>query len=177
MTDTGSTQIRSAILLTLLGTLLLVTSGCDTRDDAASAQRENPEPHLVELNAHLFERLLLHHDPAPYRETALPEYRFVASIGIVENLDEVTTDLDNLAVRVLHITNEETLLRGSTAVLIGTMHMEGSVLGYPLPEDMRYMSVFVHEDGEWRLLSRSLTPVDDPRPPGTGDARPPNAAL
>jgi hypothetical protein len=146
----------------LAGLLLVFTTSCGTTR-AGTAHLQDPETHLVELNRHLFEQLLLHHDPEPYRAVADPEYLFIANIGIVENLEEVTTNLDNLDIKALTVTNEEFRLRNSTAVLVGTMRIQGTVLGFALPAEMRYMSVFVRQGDEWRLLSRSLTEINDPR--------------
>jgi hypothetical protein len=146
--------------------LLLVTfvaaSGCAPVASGAMAVRGD-EQELVELNRHLFERMMLHHDATPYEEVALPEYLFVANIGIVETKEEVTTTLENLSIEWVTIENEEFRVRDDTAILIGSMRVRGSVLGFPLPGHMRYMSVFVRTDGRWRLMAQSLTAVDDPR--------------
>jgi hypothetical protein len=151
-------RVAAALLLATV----LTASGCGTVASGAMAGWGD-EQELVELNRHLFERMMLHHDATPYEEVALPEYLFVANIGIVESKEEVTTTLENLSIEWVTIENEEIRVRDDTAILIGSMRVQGSVLGFPLPGHMRYMSVFVRTGGGWRLMAQSLTEVNDPR--------------
>lgn len=127
-------------------------------DDAATT-----EEFLVELNRELFERYVLHHDTETYAQTALDDYVFVAAIGAIETREEVLATTGNLDIRSLAITNHEFRHHGDTAVLIGTLDMEGYILGHKVDGKRRYMSVFVHLDGQWRLMARSLSPVVHPR--------------
>ena len=118
---------------------------------------------LIELNRQLWEEYMLRHNTEPYQRAALPEYLFLANIGLVETKDEVIATVGNLQVDAVRVANEEFRLHENTAILIGKLEVRGRVLGHPLPPQMRYMSVFVKSSGEWRVLAQSLTEVVNPR--------------
>lgn len=76
-----------------------------------------------------------------------------------------------LEVRSLRTEPEEVLLDGDTAVVISTVHLDATFRGQPLGYDrMRVMSVFKENEGGWRLMARSMTPVRGP--PRAGRAQP-----
>ena len=156
--------MKSALITTLLILALAPLLLCaDERQLATNADEQDVEQYLVDLNAKLFERYILHHDTERYGQVALDDYIFVASIGVIETREEVLTTADNLDITSLTITHNEFRHHGDTAVLVGKLDMEGSILGHTVNGQRRFMSVFVQLDGSWRLMARSLSPVVRPR--------------
>jgi hypothetical protein len=133
------------------------------------ASHSEIESRLIEFNRELWEEYMLHHNTAPYQRLALPEYLFLADIGLVETKEQVIATVGNLKIEALSIVHEEFRLHGQTAVLMGRLEVEGEVLGIRLPPVMRYLSVFVlSKEQEWKVLAQSLTRVIDPRQAETG---------
>ncbi|MDQ2070824.1 nuclear transport factor 2 family protein [Natronospira bacteriovora] len=121
------------------------------------------EAHLATLNHDSFVDYILHHDVTLYSRLTLPEYTLVVDIGIVETRDEVLATAENLSVTSLRVEHDYFARNGDTAMVSGLLHVEGTVMGHPIPPQLRYLSVFVEREGEWRLLARSLTAYRDPR--------------
>jgi hypothetical protein len=155
--------IVSVALVASLSVVLMLKPGQDDSTGSPADDTAETEEFLAELNRELFERYILHHDTETYAQTALDDYIFVAAIGAIETREEVLATADNLDIRSLTVTNHEFRHHGNTAVLVGTLDMEGHILGHNVDGKRRYMSVFVHLDGQWRLMARSLSPVVHPR--------------
>ncbi len=124
---------------------------------------DDVEEQLVQLNTELLKQYMLHHNIERYEQVALDDYIFLAGIGVIETKEEVLATVENLDIDSVAITNEEFRLYGPTAVLVGRLDVDGRVLGTQLPGQIRYISVFVEHEGEWRLLSRAHAWVRDPR--------------
>lgn len=127
-----------------------------------SSSRENLEKYLTQLHTELMEEYILHHNTELYADIMLDDYLLVVEIGLIENRELLLTTVGNLDIHSAILTNEEFLHYGSTAVLIGTLEMEGKILGHTIDGMLRYMSVFVMHEDRWRLLSGSFSPVVHP---------------
>ena len=96
-----------------------------------------------------------------------PEFHFVVMNGAIETRAEILGEGPHsagrgpsaLQVRNLHVEPDRVVIRGTTGTVISTLHIEATVRGRPLPPQMRVLSVYVREDGGWKLLARSITPV------------------
>jgi ketosteroid isomerase-like protein len=71
-----------------------------------------------------------------------------------------------LQISELRVEPEEVLFRGETAVVISLLHIDATVRGRRLPDQMRILSVFTRAEEEpgWRLMARSITPILAPPP-------------
>jgi hypothetical protein len=125
---------------------------------------ESLEMALADLNATIFRQYMLEHDTGLYAQTAHADYLLLVGIGLVETRDEVLSTAQNLDIESLTVTHEHFVREGDTAVLFGRLDVQGTVMGHPLPAQTRFMSVFARTPDGWKLLARSLTPVD--LPPG-----------
>jgi len=123
---------------------------------------DNPEEYLVRLHTEMMEEYVLHHNTELYAETTMDDYLLVVEIGLIETRDEVLTTVGNLDMKTVNLTNEEFLHYGDTAVLIGKMELDGSILGHTVAGKVRYMSVFIKHHGQWKMLSGSFSPVVNP---------------
>ena len=96
-----------------------------------------------------------------------PEFHFVVMNGAVETRAEILGEGPDsagrtpspLQVRSLRAEPDRVVIRGTTGAVISTLHLDATVRGRPLPPQMRVLSVFVREDGAWKLLARSITPL------------------
>ena len=151
-------------LLTILTTLSISTSlaqGTTTNPDL-SASEKTLEEYLTGLYAELMEEYILHHNTDLYAKHTTEDYLLVVEIGLIEDRELVLTTVENLDFRSVIIENEEFLHHGDTVVLIGNKEMKGSIMGYTIDATIRYMTVFVKEDGRWKMLSGSFSPVVHP---------------
>ena len=108
------------------------------------------------------EQYILHHNTHPYADVMMDDYLLVVEIGLIENRDHLLTTVGNLDIQSATLVNEKFLHYDSNAVLIGTLEMEGKILGHTIDGMVRYMSVFILHEGRWRLLSGSFSPVVHP---------------
>jgi len=159
----NSTTIRILFL-----TLAVISFSTARAQDTASidpytpALEENLEEYLVRLYTELMEEYILHHNTEPYAEVMLDDYLLVVEIGLIENREHLLSTVGNLDIQSVKLNNEEFLYYGNTAVLVGTMELEGSILGYTIDGMVRYMSVFVQHEGQWRMMSGSFSPMVHP---------------
>jgi len=126
------------------------------------ASGENLEEYLTTLYSELMTEYILHHNTELYAKHTTEDYLLVVEIGLIEDRELVLTTVENLDFKSVIIENEEFLHHGDTVVLIGNKEMKGSIMGYTIDATMRYMSVFVQEEGQWKMLSGSFSPVVHP---------------
>jgi|GEM_PF-407194 len=96
---------------------------------------ETLEEYLTGLYSELMEAYILHHNTDLYAKHTTEDYQLVVEIGLIEDRE---------------------------LVLIGNKEMKGSIMGYTIDATIRYMTVFVKEDGRWKMLSGSFSPVVHP---------------
>ena len=109
-------------------------------------------------------------DTEALAELMAPEFHFVVMNGALETRAEILGEgpfSENrrpspLQVRNLHVDPEQVVIRGTTAAVISTLQIDATVRGRQLPSQMRILSVFTREDGSWKLLARSITPMLGP---------------
>lgn len=123
---------------------------------------ENLEQYLTGLYSELMETYILHHKTDLYAKHTTEDYLLVVEIGLIEDRELVITTVENLDFTSVIIENEEFLHHGDTVVLIGQKEMNGNIMGYTIDAKMRYMAVFVQEEGRWKMLSGSFSPVVHP---------------
>ena len=126
------------------------------------SKTENIEEFLIRKHTEMMEQYILHHNTEPYADLMLDDYLLVVEIGLIEDRELLLTTVANLDIQTAKLTNQEFLHYDSTAVLIGTLEMEGKILGNTIDGKLRYMSVFILHDGRWRLLSGSFSPIVHP---------------
>jgi hypothetical protein len=122
----------------------------------------NVEEQLVRLNTEMLEQYTLHHNTQLNEKIMLDDYIFVASIGKIESKEDVISTVGNLNIQSASITYNEFRHHDPTAVLVGTLHMEGFITNIKVNARMRFMSVFINVDDQWRLMARSFSPIVHP---------------
>jgi len=153
--------LTHSIILITLSISTSLAQGTTTNPDL-SASEKTLEEYLTGLYAELMEEYILHHNTDLYAKHTTEDYLLVVEIGLIEDRELVLTTVENLNFRSVIIENEKFLHHGDTVVLIGNKEMNGSIMGYTIDATIRYMSVFVQEEGRWKMLSGSFSPVVHP---------------
>lgn len=138
-------------MLKVLGAVVAVTASA-----VPTVAQEAVDEELVRLNQELFEQVLVERDSMLFRDVAFPEFRVIPPGGLVETKEEVIAGLESTDISQIKIEDVEVLRRGNTAVVIGKLTITGVIRPVGQLRPLRFMSVFLQEVDEWRLLSRSL---------------------
>ena len=118
---------------------------------------------LLDLNRQLLESVFVRGETAMLDSAALPNLVVVPPGGVVENRQQVLNGVPRVAgAEAVEVDDIVVADHGTTAVVVARVRVrrEKPVAGAP-PEGTgrsRMMSVFIHEQGKWRLLARSITP-------------------
>lgn len=117
------------------------------------------EQTLITLNEHLYTSYILDHNTEPLEKTACDDFKLIAGIGIVETKAQAISGVENLDVTSLIVAVDEVKVKNELGIIIGSLEMNGTVMGRPVPRIIRFSSVFIKENNEWRLQLRTMTPV------------------
>ncbi|TLU66167.1 nuclear transport factor 2 family protein [Thalassotalea litorea] len=139
------------VWIVLIG--LLTSSMAVASDDSKS---------LIQLHEEITRAYMLDGNVAPLDEATRQDYFLVAGIGLLETKEHVLQTADNLKVTQVSFHNDRIIINDDTAILTGTINPVGTIMGHPLPQQFRYLSVFIKEQGSWKLQARSITPVRKP---------------
>lgn len=147
-------------LLTLaFSTMALVSVGlASSPDDGAGNVRKADREKLLELNAELAQSQIVDRDPTFISKVALENFRVLAPGGLFENKEQVIAGLSAWDATDVTLTGTEVLFHGDVAIVMGRMDIDGVMRPVGRWGPLKYMSTWVREDGNWRLLSRALTP-------------------
>ncbi|GAA4857541.1 nuclear transport factor 2 family protein [Luteimonas vadosa] len=113
---------------------------------------------LLALNRQMMEDLVLRQDPSTLLAHAHPDYRIIAPGGRVETKEETKAGATSIVARGMDITQEQVHVVDDTAVVIGKIDIDGVMHPVGALRPAKFMSVFVRQDGTWKILSRALTP-------------------
>lgn len=113
---------------------------------------------LLKLNRQIMEDTILRQDPSTLLKHAHPDYRVVAPGGRVETKEETAAGAKSIVATGLEITQEQVHIADDTAVVIGKIDIDGVMKPVGELGPGKFMAVFVRQDGEWKILSRALTP-------------------
>lgn len=119
----------------------------------------NPDAETIkQLNRDVVWALLVEQDTQPLEEIALDSFVVVAPGGRVENKSQAVAGVTSLDVSSIELSDEQVVFHEDTAVLVGKLEADGTMQPLGKLPPMKYMAVFVKADGDWRLLSRAMTP-------------------
>jgi hypothetical protein len=118
---------------------------------------------LLDLNRQLLESVFVRGETAMLAAAALPNLVVVPPGGVVENREQVLNGVPRVAgAEAVEVDDVVVVDHGTTAVVVARVRTrrEKPIAGAPPGETgrSRMMNVFVHEQGKWRLLARSITP-------------------
>lgn len=113
---------------------------------------------LLRINREILEGMLLRQDPAALLEHTHPEFTVVAPGGRVESREQVVAGVQSVDAKGLEISGEQATIVGDTGLLVGRLDIDGEMQPVGKLGPMKFMAIFIRQDGEWKLLSRALTP-------------------
>ena len=118
---------------------------------------------LLDLNRQLLESVFVRGETAMLASAALPNLVVVPPGGVVENREQVLNGVPRVAgAEGVEVDDVVVADHGTTAVVVARVRTrrDKPVAGAPPggTGPSRMMNVFVHEQGKWRLLARSITP-------------------
>jgi ketosteroid isomerase-like protein len=120
---------------------------------------EAAKDEVIRLNREIFERVVAGRDREALRQLTHEQFLVIPPGGIVEDKAEALEGIEAFrGVTGVHVSGEQVALHGETAVVVGKVVIEGEVPPMGKVPPVRFMSVFVREGDQWRLLARSLTP-------------------
>ncbi|MFT5752420.1 MAG: ketosteroid isomerase-like protein [Flavobacteriales bacterium] len=53
----------------------------------------------------------------------------------------------------------EVLVKNDMGFVLGVLEIKGTIMGRSVPGKIRFSSVFIKEDDQWRLQLRTMTPM------------------
>jgi hypothetical protein len=118
---------------------------------------------LLDLNRQLLESVFVRGETTMLASAALPNLVVVPPGGVVENREQVLNGVPNVSgAEAVEIDDVVVADHGTTAVVVARVRTRRDRLVAGAPPAgtgrNRMMNVFVHEQGKWRLLARSITP-------------------
>lgn len=126
---------------------------------SGSLRAHDPEADaLLRINRQVLENLILHQDPTTMLEHAHPDFTVVAPGGRVETKEQVAAGATSIVATGMEISSEQVTIVADTAIVIGRLDIDGEMQPVGKLPPMKFMAVFVRQDGEWKVLSRALTP-------------------
>lgn len=144
----------------LLATLLFasVALGASPPDSDRNTRQDTDRETLLRLNTELAHSQIVNRDPTFISKVALENFRVLAPGGLIENKEQVIAGLEAWDATAVTLSDTNVLFHGDVAIVMGRMDIDGIMRPVGRWGPLKYMSTWVKEDGEWRLLSRSLTP-------------------
>ena len=119
----------------------------------------NHEMELEELNKYLFSEYALNKNTKPLHEIATDDFVLIAAPGMIENKEQAIRGVGNLNISSVTVTTDKIIVKDTIGIVIGILEMKGTIMNRPVPGKIRYSSTFIKEDGKWRLMLRTMTPM------------------
>lgn len=113
---------------------------------------------LLKINREIVENMILKQDPSTLLQYAHPDFTVVAPGGRVETKEQVVAGVESVVATGMRISSEQATVVDDTGIVIGRLDIDGEMQPVGKLPPMKFMAVFVRQDGEWKVLSRALTP-------------------
>lgn len=151
--------LRQACFVLMIAQL----SGCVSlsQDDPAQPDLEAYRIELLRLNEELARSQIIRRDPVFFSEVAVEQFRVLAPGGLIENKEQVINGLPAWDATDVQLSGTEVIFHGPVATVMGRMDIDGEMRPVGRWGPLKYMSTWIRDGGEWRLVSRSLTPCLD----------------
>lgn len=152
-------SLRNIILVAKDGVLYPQNASVSNEVEQDSGNdREADKKELLRLNEELARSQIVDRDSAFIKQVALDDFRVLAPGGLIENKSQVIAGLSGWDATDVQLTGTEVLFYGDVALVMGRMDIDGIMKPVGRWGPLKYMSTWIRDGKEWRLLSRSLTP-------------------
>ncbi len=102
--------------------------------------------------------MIVDNDATLFLSHADKAFLVVAPGGRIEDRTQSAAGAKSFDADRISISGERVAMHGDTAVVVGRLDIDGVMAPVGTLGPMKFMAVFVRDQGEWSLLSRSLTP-------------------
>lgn len=116
---------------------------------------------LLKLNEDIFRAQIVAGDTSLFARHAVEEYRVLAPGGLIENRGQAIAGVRSWDAAGVEISGAEVVRRGPVAIVLGRIDIDGEMRPVGRWGPLKFMSVFLREGDEWRLVSRSMTPCHE----------------
>lgn len=151
--------IRMIFSILLIGFLTACTAGSQYNQAPSYTDADRAE--LLRLNEELARSQIVARDPVFFSQVAVDDFRVLAPGGLLEGKEQVLAGLSAWNAVDVELSGTEIVFHGPVATVMGRMDIDGEMRPVGRWGPLKYMSTWIREGGEWRLVSRSLTPCLD----------------
>jgi hypothetical protein len=114
---------------------------------------------LAVINEQVIRAYVLQRDASGYQAHAHPRYKFIYAPGIIENLEIVVAGVDQVNLHSFELQTLSIDIVGDAAVIVSRVDAQGIVAGHQFPERVAMSHYWVRENGAWKLLAETMTPI------------------
>ncbi|MUP47417.1 nuclear transport factor 2 family protein [Gramella sp. BOM4] len=112
---------------------------------------------LAELNEYLFVEMALNKNTEALKNIATDDYIFIGAPGIIEDKQQVINGVNNLNISSVKLSVDKIIEKDKLGIVVGVLEMKGSIMSRPVPEKIRFTSVFIKQYNMWKLQARTMT--------------------
>lgn len=141
-----------------VGLLIGFSSSAASDDEVRERDRDADRAELLRLNTRLAQSQIVERDGEFFSSVAVEQFRVLAPGGLIEDRQQVLSGLTAWNATSVTLTNTQVVFHRDVASVMGRMDIDGEMKPVGRWGPLKYMSTWVLEEGEWKLLSRSLTP-------------------
>ncbi|MBA4802684.1 MAG: nuclear transport factor 2 family protein [Euryhalocaulis sp.] len=123
-----------------------------------SGNQDASEADLLALNEALFQSMIVQKDATLFNEVAVEDFTVLAPGGMVEGKARAAAGIAAWDAASITVSGQEVARHSEVAVVTGRLDIDGTMKPVGRWGPLKHMSVYEYADGEWRLISRALTP-------------------
>ncbi|MGB3626918.1 MAG: nuclear transport factor 2 family protein [Henriciella sp.] len=133
----------------------LILAACAT---TATSVGPEDEADLLRLNEAIFRSVIVDNQRDQLNAASVPSLVVVAPGGMVEDKAAALAGVAAFDASDITLTGQSVSFQRNVATVTGRLDIDGVVRPVGRFGPLKFMSVYLKEGGEWRLVSRSLTP-------------------
>jgi ketosteroid isomerase-like protein len=115
------------------------------------------------LQAEAWDAAIIRKDMAAVAANMAPDYRHIRDTGGIADGAGFLAAIGSpkLVIEPYKVEDFDVRIYGDVALLTGRTRMTGSYDGKPFTSHYRYTDVYVRRDGQWKVASVQITPVQE----------------
>lgn len=149
----NSVRLAAIVAISIFSLSVSNASSSGDSEDRATDREE-----LLRLNEEFTRSQIVDRSPDVLNRVAMDNFRVLAPGGLIENKAQVIRGLSAWDATDVVLSDTEIVFHDEVAIVMGRMDVEGVMRPVGEWGPLKYMSTWVKSEGEWRILSRSLTP-------------------
>lgn len=150
-----------ALLIIVCGLLAACNPTRSSTNSDPKPRTEDDRAALIKLNQDLVESQIVARDATLFSKLAVDEFKVLAPGGMIESKEQAISGVSAWNANSVKLTGTDVVFHGSVALVFGRMDIDGEMRPVGKWGPLKYMSTWIREGDEWRLVSRSMTPCLD----------------